>query len=83
MTAQDNEPISRLDERVQDLVHALGCMPAGHLLDLVAGIRVHEALADGVNTEAPGAPTILAGTEVRRALMNLAVEVLSLRGEET
>jgi hypothetical protein len=74
---QDNQPISRLDERIDDLVQALGRLP--DLEGLTAAMRMHEELAAHVSPDFPGAVDILAGAEFRRALIDVADEVLTLR----
>lgn len=74
---QDNQPISRLDERVDDMVRALGRMPS--LDDMVAAMRLQEELTARIGPETPGAVDILAGAEFRRALINVMDEVLVLK----
>lgn len=76
----DNQPISRLDERVDDLLRALGRMPS--LEDLVAGLRAYEEIASRIGPDFPGAVDVLAGAEFRRALIDVADEVLALRRKE-
>lgn len=75
-----NQPISRLDERVEDLLRALGRMPG--LEDMVAGMRAHEEIAAHIGPEVPGAVDVLAGAEFRRALIHVMDEVLVLKGKE-
>lgn len=78
--SRDDRPISRLDERVDDLLKALGRMPG--LEDLVAGMRLHEQAAARIGPEVPGAVDVLAGAEFRRALINVMDEVLVLKRKE-
>lgn len=73
----DNRPISRLDERVDDLLRALSRLP--QLEEYVAGMRLHEDLAAHIGPDVPGAVDVLAGAEFRRALINVMDEVLVLK----
>lgn len=75
----NNQPLSRLDEKVDDLLRALGKMP--NLENLLAGLRAHEQMVDQMSPDFPGAVDILAGTEMRRALINVMDEVLVLKKE--
>jgi hypothetical protein len=77
---QDNQPISRLDDRVDELLRALGRLP--DLEGLIAGMRMHEELAAHVSPDFPGAVDMLAGAELRQSLINVADEVLTLRRTE-
>lgn len=72
-----NQPISRLDERVDDLLRALGRLP--NLEQMIDAMREHEALASTIGLDYPGAVDVLAGAEFRRALIDVAGEVLVLR----
>ena len=78
--SRDDRPISRLDERVDDLLKALGRMPGR--ADLGAGMRLHEQAAAQLGPEVPGAVDVLAGAEFRRALINVMDEVLVLKRKE-
>lgn len=73
----DNQPISRLDEKVDDLLRALGRMPS--LPNMVAAMRLQEELTAHIGPDTPGAVDILAGTEFRRALIDVMDEVLVLK----
>ena len=73
----DNQPISRLSERVDDLLRALGRMP--NLPDVVAAMRAHEELVDQLGPEFPGVVDALAGAEFRRALIDVMDEVLIVK----
>lgn len=75
MTA--GQPISRLDEKVDDLLRALGRMPS--LPDMVAAMRLQEELTAHIGPDTPGAVDILAGAEFRRALIDVMDEVLVLK----
>lgn len=72
-----NQPLSRLDERVDDLLKALGRMPG--LEDAVAGMRLHEEIAARIGPDVPGVVDVLAGAEFRRALIDVMDEVLVLK----
>ena len=73
----DDRPISRLSERVDDLLRALGRMP--NLPDMVAAMRAHEELVDRLGPEVPGVVDALAGSEFRRALIDVMDEVLVVK----
>jgi hypothetical protein len=74
---QSNQPLSRLDERVDDLLRALGRMPG--LAGVVTTMRLHEEMVAQVGPDIPGAVDILAGAEFRRALINVMDEVLVVK----
>lgn len=74
MSAADEEPISRLDERIDEMLAALARMP--QLDQVVAGMRLHEDLVARLGPDDPGAVDVLAGAEFRRALINVMDEVL-------
>lgn len=75
----NEQPASRLDERVDDLLRALGRLP--NLEALIDRMRVHEEAAAQIGPDFPGAVDVLAGVELRQALLEVAVEVLALREE--
>ena len=73
----DDKPISRLDERVDDLLRALGRIP--DLEGLVSAMRLHEQVAAEIGPDFPGAVDVLAGAEFRRALIDVMDEVLVVK----
>lgn len=75
MTAE--QPLSRLDERVDDLLRALSRV--SDLEGLANAMRLHEQMADRISPDFPGAVDILAGAEMRRALIGVMDEVLVLK----
>lgn len=70
-------PISRLDERVDALLRALGRMT--NLSEHLAAMRIHEDMVDQMRLEQPGVVDALGGTEFRRALIDVMDEVLVLK----
>ncbi|GAB6983528.1 hypothetical protein [Nocardioides pyridinolyticus] len=74
-----NQPISRLDERVDDMLRALRDMPESLLHELIAGMRAHEEMAAQIGPDFPGAANVLAGTTFRRAFTDVMGEVLALK----
>jgi hypothetical protein len=74
---QEDQPLSRLDERVDELVRALAGLP--NLEGLLVTMRAHEGLVASIGPDFPGAVDILAAADFRLALINVADEVLVLR----
>lgn len=78
MTTND-EPISELDERVDDLVRALALLPPPTLTKIIDGMRAHEEVAARLGPGFPGVVDVIAAADFRKALLAVAVEVQNLR----
>lgn len=72
-----DQPISRLDERLDELAVALAKLP--DLPGLIEGLEAYEQLTGLLDPDTPGVVDVWAGTDVRRALINVAGEILALQ----
>lgn len=79
--AISEEPVSRLDERIDEFLRALASIP--RLERVVAGMRQHEQVAERLGPDFPGVVDVLAGADLRRAFIRVAEEVIALQGRES
>ena len=72
------EPLSRLNERLDELCKALARFP--DLNRLIETMRAGDAaLMRTITPDLAGAVAVLEGAEVRRSLLDVAVEIRGLR----